>query len=178
MSGTANINKVLGKMSKHFCEQTVANSNRKMYQEENKKKQPETEEITMKEKLFKGQKLDVFFEGKFEDLSDLRLKVYVNGAMKFVSQADAFVIDTFRVPRVVRKGWFFTTIFDEKRRLKFKNQSEFERFQRFVTVLRDCKTVERMYVEQCYKYISKESESVNLQEGLVDLYTEGTRNLM
>lgn len=149
------INKALGKASRYFCNQIVEKGQRNMYQEAKKPKQYETVEITPKEKIFKNQEIEVFFEGYKEDLSDLRLKVYVNNAMKYVSQAGAFIITTVQVPKIVRKGWFFTTIFYERTYLKFKHQSEFERFIRFTQELRDCARVQDMYREQCVIYAKK-----------------------
>lgn len=157
MIDASTINKALGKASKHFCNQMVANGNRQMYQNVRETKKKETVEITMKEQLFKGQDIDVFFEGKEDDLSDLRLKVYVNQDMKFVSQAGAFIVKTIQIPRIVRKGWFFTTVFTERRRLIFKQQEEFERFQRFTTMLRDCEKVNNLYKNCCYNYVEEKN---------------------
>lgn len=151
------INKALGKASKHFCNKMIEDSNKNMYQKERKPKEHETIEITRKEQIFKGQKIEVMFEGFKEDLSDLRLKVYVNNAMKFVSQEGAFISTTIRVPKIVRKGWFFTTIFYEKTFLKFEQQEEYERFQRFAVKLRDCSRVEEMYNEQCVEYLKSQN---------------------
>ena len=150
-----NVNKALGKASRYFCDQMVEKGQRNMYDKAEKPKQYETVEITRREKVFKNQKIKVFFEGYKEDLSDLRLKVYVNGAMKYVSQEGAFVMTTVRVPRIVRKGWFFTTIFYDRTYLKFEYQSEFERFIRFTQELRDCARVQDMYREQCIIYAEK-----------------------
>lgn len=152
MIDASKVNKALGKASKHFCNQMVENGNRHMYQE-TKQKKKETADITLKEQLFKGQEIIVFFEGEEEDLSDLRLKVYVNQEMKFVSQEGAFIVKTVQIPRIVRKGWFISTAFTEKRRLIFKQQEEFERFQRFSTKLRDCEKVNRLFKECCYSYV-------------------------
>ena len=149
------INKALGKASRYFCDQMVEKGQRNMYQEAEKPKQYETVEITRKEKVFKNQKIEVFFEGYKEDLSDLRLKVYVNNAMKYVSQAGAFVMTTVQVPKIVRKGWFFTTIFYDRTYLKFEYQSEFERFIRFTQELRDCARVQDIYRDQCVIYAEK-----------------------
>ena len=160
MSTSKRINKFLGRTSRHLCNQIVEKSQRNMYQKTKKPKKYETVEITTLEKIFKNQKIEVVFEGNKEDLSDLRLKVYVNNALKFVSQAGEFVITTVRVPRIVRKGWFFTTEFHEKSHLKFKRQEEYERFCKFASVLRDCFRVHEMYREQCYNYV-KELEKRN-----------------
>lgn len=146
-------NKTFGKMSKYFCEKMVEDSRRGMYDEETEPKEFETVEITKREEIFKGQKIEVLFEGYNEDLSDLRLKVFVNGAMKFVSQKGAFIVASIEVPKIVRSKWFFTTEFHTRTFLKFKRQNEFERFQKFCAKLRDCQRVEDMYIELRETYL-------------------------
>lgn len=152
MSIASKTNKMLGKANKHFCNKIREDSHRKNYHTKYEPKK-ETEAITLMEQLFKGQDIIVFFEGKQSDLSDLRLKVYVNGKMKFVSQEGAFIKTVVKTPKVVRKGWFFTTTFIERERLKFEHQKEYERFQKFIHKLKDCQRVENMYKEQCYDYL-------------------------
>lgn len=158
MSGFGKINTTLGKTSRYFCNKMVEDSRRNMYLEERKTKKVETVEITRAEKIFKNQKIEVKFEGDKEDLSDLRLKVYVNNAMKFVSQEGAFIVVHATFPKIVRKGWFFTTIYHKKFFLQFKEQEEYERFQKFTIELRDCVRVNDMFREACYAYARRYME--------------------
>ncbi|MGL5649548.1 MAG: hypothetical protein ACRDDY_17065 [Clostridium sp.] len=169
MSATSKINKSFGKASRYFCNKAIENSRRNMYLEEKKPKQVETVEITRAEKVFKNQKIEVFFEGDKEDLSDLRLKVFVNNSMKFVSQEGAFVMVNTSLPRIVREGWFFTTIYIDKSYLQFKEQQEYERFQKFTIELRDCVRVNDMFRQECVKYaeqLEEVFESVELSKPL------------
>ena len=118
-------------------------------------KQAPLEGVTLRERTFKGQNIGVLFEGELEDLSDLCLKIFVNQKLKFVSPTGVFAIKQYQSPRIVRKGWFLTTIMIDKQRLIFKDQKELERFKGFITQLRDCTRVEEMFIDLCFSYLKK-----------------------
>lgn len=141
-------------MNSFFCEQ-IRESNTQSNVSNKKKKQTPLEPITLREKVFKGQKIGVIFEGEQKDLSDLCLKIFVNQKLKFVSPVGVFAIQQYQTPRIIRKGWFLTTIMVDKQRLIFKDQKELERFKGFITQLRDCTRVEEMFIDLCFSHLKK-----------------------
>lgn len=152
-------------MNSFFCEQI-----RELNAQSNtsKKKQTPLESVSLRERMFKGQDIRLLFEGEQEDLSDLCLKIFVNQKLKFVSPTGVFAIKQYQSPKIVRKGWFLTTIMIDKQRLIFKDQKELERFKGFITQLRDCIRVEEMFIDLCFshlkKHVKKHKECVDISK--------------
>lgn len=110
-------------------------------------------DITLKEKIFKGQDITVSFLGEKKNLSDLQLTIFVNGELKYSSKKGVFAIKTISTPKVVRNGWKFSTEMTNKSRIVFEEKKDYDNFIGFCVQLRDCIRVQNMFEELCYEYV-------------------------
>lgn len=115
--------------------------------------------VTFSERMFKNHHIHVGFIG--DKVSTLQLVVFVNGKLKFVSKR-CFETRVVRFPRIVRKGWWFDTIIEEKIVVCFKHRAEMDRFNTFCTSLKQGEEVQNQFAFIRVDVLKKGEHSVDV----------------
>lgn len=150
-------------VNKEICNQMLKNSQCQCYENETPK---QFKDLTWREKTFKGQKISLSLFGKKEDLSDLQLLVYVNNELKYATKKGVFKIKTYKVSRIVFRGWLPEVETNVRETLIFKNEKDFNRFNLFIRKLRDCILIDETFHDLCLEYCRY------ITQNLGDTYTK------